>query len=276
MRLLKLLFVLFLTLSAGTIAAEEDIGVDNYAYSVFSGTGRYRTDDRTIYVFRAPLSWDLKEANYEESEWGYTLLLPVAVGITNFDEITGIEDLPDISFDDLQTLTITPGAEVIIPISTEWDVKPFAQLGYGSDMVNETNTVIWGTGIRTRLTFGNDSNWIIGGEFLRAVNNPRDNAPKTSFTRWGAGIEYKYQTNWELHGRRISLHTRLLQWYFDDVAVFLPPVERLELRSATELGFSFGVDPPITILGYDFVQGGIGYEKADKVTAITFFTTFPF
>ena len=54
-------------------AQEEESGVANYAYSVFTGTGRYRIGGRTIYVIRAPLAFNLKTPDYESGKFGYKL-----------------------------------------------------------------------------------------------------------------------------------------------------------------------------------------------------------
>ena len=71
---------LSISLSGGVQSAEEEDGIANYAYSVFSGTGRYKIDDRTIVAIRAPLVWDLVEADYETGKLSYRFLFPVAVG----------------------------------------------------------------------------------------------------------------------------------------------------------------------------------------------------
>ena len=264
---------LSISLSGGVQSAEEEDGIANYAYSVFSGTGRYKIDDRTIVAIRAPLVWDLVEADYETGKLGYRFLFPVAVGVTNFKDV---DDFPDIDIDSLQTLGVAPGIEMVIPATPKWQVKPFAQGGYGFDLQSDSHTVIWGAGIRTRTSLGVDSNWLIGGEFLRAGEHPNRDAPATSFSRWGIGTEYRLPTDWQPYGHRVSWQARLLQWYFTDAVNFNPPSEKTTVSRSTEVGISFSVDPPISILGYPFTQGGIGYQVANGYNAITLFTTFPF
>lgn len=271
----KLMFFtisLYLFLSGGAQATEED-GIAHYAYSVFAGTGRYKIDDRTIFAIRLPLFWDLIEADHETRRLGYRFLLPVAVGITNFEDV---DEFPDIAIDSLQTLSVVPGVEVVVPATTKWQVKPFAQLGYGFDLKSDSNTFIWGAGVRTRTSIGADSNWLVGGEFLHAGEHPNRGAPETSFSRWGIGAEYRWPTDWQPYGHRVSWHARLLQWYFTDAVNFNPPTEKTTVSRSTELGVSFSIDPPISILGYSFTQGGIGYQAANGYEAITLFTTFPF
>lgn len=270
---LLLTLVLFVAHPALAESADDEVGIANYAYTVFSGTGRYKVDDRTIFAFRAPLVWDLAEANYESGELGYRLLLPIAIGFTDFEDD---EFFPDIRIDSLQTVSVVPGVEVVIPVAPKWGVKPFAQLGYGADLQSDSHTLIWGAGVRTRSSFGDSSRWLVGGEYLHAGNRPNQGDPASSFSRWGIGAEYKWSTNWQPYGHRVSWHGRLIQRYFTDAVNFDPPYEKTKINRSTELGVSFGIDPPISILGYKFTQGGIGYQFADGYDAITLFTTFPF
>lgn len=276
--LLMRLFKLLVTAVAGFAAfpadaQESDSGVANYAYSIFVGTGRYNITDRTIYVVRMPLEFQLSEPDYADYRLGYALMVPLSVGITNFDDF---RDLPEFDIDSLQTVSFAPGVEIQVPAAENWLVKPFAQAGLGWDMQSSTHSIIWGAGARTRAWFGENQNLLVGGELLWAGNNPNNEEPDTRFTRLALGAEYKWQTNWEPFGRRVSLHTRVIQWIYGDGLRLEPPIERVNIDNATEIGVSFGISPPINILGYKFRQGGIGYERSDEYNAITLFTTFPF
>ena len=253
-------------------AAES--GVPNFAYSIFTGTGVYEINDRTIYVFRAPLSFDLSEIDIEnEQTTGVRLLLPVAVGVTQFDDD---DDIGDFNAEDVQSFSIVPGLEFPIALSSEWQLSPFAQVGVGVDAKSDSESRIWGTGVRTRWQPNTTPNWLFGGEFLWAGNNPNNDQDATDFTRWGLGTEYRLETEQVLLGRKLSWHFRLIQWYFSDAVEFEQPLEVDELNSATEVGVAIGVNKPFNILGYQAQQLGIGYEWADDYRAITFFTTFPF
>jgi len=265
---------IFAGLIAATAVADEVDGVANYAYSVFIGTGVYKIDDRTIYILRVPAAFDLREPDYETGKIGLRLLIPFSVGVTNYDSI---DDIPDLSVNDLQSVTITPGIEGQIPFRRNWLLKPFVQAGLGWDMKSSANSIVWGAGSRARGWYGDNEKWIIGGEFLYANNNPkREDDPQTSFFRVGLGAEYKYQSKWLVFGRQLSWHGRLLHYEFSNAVNLNPPIEEIRIERSTEVGISFGLNPPINLLGYKFRQGGIGYERAGDVKAIKFFTTFPF
>lgn len=273
-QLAKMICLSGLLLSAGSNAVELD-GSANYAFAVFVGTGKYRIGDRDIFVLRAPIAFTLKEADFTTKQIGYKLLVPAAVGVTNYDDIN---DIPDLSVADLQSMSVVPGLEAQIPVMQNWEIKPFGQAGLGWDMQSSSNSFVWGAGARTRSWFQENQKWLLGGEFLWAGNDPKHaDEEGTSFTRWAIGTEYKWQTNWApLFDRRLSWHVRLIGWWYANDLEFVPPPERTEIRNTVELGLSFGIDRPINILGYKFRQGGIGYEYGDNIKGIKFFTTFPF
>jgi hypothetical protein len=272
--LLRILFLLIaVTVSPISLSGDVD-GVANYAYSVFTGTGQYEIEDRIIYIFRAPLEFDIKEIDYEKGHnVGLTLLVPIAVGVTNFELI---EELPELDVNDIQTVSVVPGLEIPIALNKRWQLKPFVQAGFGVDAKSDSSSFIWGAGVRTRGTYGDDSRWKVGGEYLWAGNNPNGKDSTTSFSRLGVGVEYKILTNWSVSDRYISWHLRAMQWHFTDAVDFEEPVLPFKLNSATELGLSFGLSRPIRVLGYDFTQLGVGYEWASDFEAIKIFTTFPF
>lgn len=255
-------------------SAEEQEGVANYAYSVFVGTGRYRIDDRIIYVFRVPLAFQLRPVDADDQRApGLKLLLPVAFGLTDFGDM---EEFPGITVDDLQTISVVPGVELNYMVGDGWVVKPFAQAGFGTDTKSDSESFVWGGGLRASRTLGKDERWRVGGELLRAGNSPAGDERATTFTRLGFGAEYRLPLQQELFGRRMSWHLRAISWYFSDEVDFEPPLKPTRLNSSFEVGVSVGFDRPFNILGYQFRQGGIGFEGSNDYKAITLFTTFPF
>jgi len=271
--LIRFLILATLSLLCATDAIAQQVsGNANFAYSVFTGTGRYSVRDRTIYSLRVPLFFDGKVADYEKRQVGYRFLLPFSAGITNFDKF---EDLPDLKIKNLDTITVAPGLEVIIPVKANWDIKPFAHGGFGWDTKSSANSLLWGVGARTRTWF-DDKKWLLGGEILFAGNDAGSEASRSRFSRIGAGAEYKWQTNWRLFGKRLSFHPRLIQWFYVNPVDIEKPRFEEKLRHATEVGLSVGIDKPINILGYEFSQGGIAAEKGDDYRAIKLYTVFPF
>jgi|GEM_PF-1800634 len=274
--LLTLALVSLALFGAGSVQAQvSDDGVSsfNYAYSVFVGTGVYRFNEGTIYIVNVPLNFDLVEPDYEQGKVGYRLLVPFSVGIAN---VGSLDDFADFEFSDAQAFSVAPGIEALIPFLPNWLLKPYLQAGIGWENTNSGRSGIFGAGSRVRGWYGRDERLLVGGEFLWARNSPNKGLRTTSFNRWGLGAEYKIPTKWYAFGRNLSLHGRLLQYYFGNPVNFEQETDLFKVKYSTEVGISFGVNPPINILGYDFRQAGIGFERSGEYKAITLFTTFPF
>jgi hypothetical protein len=265
--------VAFFVFASGYSNAQEE-GVPNYAYAVFTGTGKYQIEDRNIYIFRLPLEFTVGEFQSASGNGvDVNLLLPVAVGVTDFKDI---EDLPELSLDTINSLSVAPGIELSIPVRDNWRVKPFAHAGLGFDTKSDAETFIWGTGIRTSTSLGARKEWKLGGEFLWAGNSPKGDEPNNSFARWGLGAEYTLPFSWQLKNQEVSWNIRLIHWKFTNAVNFEPPHEKFKLEEATEIGFSFSLSKPLRILGYDFKQGGVGFEKSNDYEAIVLYASFPF
>jgi len=259
--------------SAQAQVPDDGVSSFNYSYSIFVGTGAYQFNDSTIYIVRVPVELDLVEPDFEQGKVGYRLLLPMSVGVANINEI---DDIPDIRFSDAQTFAVTPGIELLIPIRRNWLLKPYMQAGVGWDMTTSARSGIFGAGSRVRGWYGRDQRLLVGGEFLWARNSPNKGLPTSSFSRWGLGAEYKIPTKWYAFGRNLSLHGRVLQYFFGNPVNFEDQLDEFKVKYSTELGISVGLDKPINIFGYKFRQGGIGFERAGEYKAIKLFTTFPF
>ena len=250
-------------------------GIPNYSYAVFVGTGYYRLDDRRLFVLRMPFSWRLREPDVETRGLGVKLLLPVAMGITNFEKI---EDVPELNIDDLATVSFVPGVQLEYPATADWAIKPFLQAGAGWDANSSGTTFVWGGGLRTSYQprIGETSPWTIGGEYLLAGNNPDTDDPNTRFSRLGGGLEYRHAMGWTFFNRRTFLHTHLVGYYYLNDVDFLPPRETIQLDHSIEIGLSLGIDPPLEYLGISLDQFGLGYKIGDDLRAITLIGSFPF
>jgi hypothetical protein len=263
----------------GTAAAQSTVPGEfepspTYAYAVFAGSGVYTLDDRRAYILRMPFSWTWRHANHETGEWGAKLLLPVTVGVTDFDNI---EDLPDLSIDNLSTLTFVPGVDFEYVLRPNLFIKPFVHTGIGWEFQDNEKTFVWGAGVRARLALPqSNSNWLIGGEILVAGDVPGDDEPSTDLSRISLGVEYKKPLSWRLGDRQTALHTQLIGYHYVDEANFNTAQGDTTLRSTVQLGFAVGVEPAIKVLGFSMSQIGIGFRYGEDFSAITLVTSFPF
>ena len=199
-------------------------------------------------------------------------MLPVTLGISNFDNLEELET------EDLATIAFVPGIELDFLATPDWSIKPFAQIGYGWELNSGDTDVIWGAGLKTRYEIVR-SDWRtwLGAEYLLAGKSPTDSDPSTNVDRISAGIDVSHPIKWSIAERRTSLHGRVIYRNFTDELIIrtYDPDAPIEINQSTEVAVALGVEPAIKFLGIPVNQLGLGYRFGDY-EAIVLATTFPF
>ena len=272
----RVLLLLLLVISTGravgqTATVTELDGHINYGYAVFVGTGWYKLEDRQIFVFRIPAAMQLRELKADQM--GIKLLLPVAIGIHNFDTL----DIVDFDIDDVGTISFVPGVEFQFKPGPRWEVKPFGQMGAGWEDDGGVD-LIFGLGTRTNYTIpSGDAAYVIGAEYLIAGDDD-DEGPSSNIHRLALGFEYKHPVSWSLFGRRTSMHYRLISYnYIGGLEIrSFPDTKNYEIDHELRIGFAVSIDPGLKIIGIPFSHLGLGYRFSENSSAIVFETKFPF
>ena len=265
-------------LTVGPVAAqssspEEIPGDTGYGYAVFLGTGFYKLDDRQLFVLRIPLSWQIRDQ--EPGKMGVKLLLPVAVGVQNFDKL---KDLPDFQFGDVQTISFVPGVELQFQPSPRWQVKPFAHAGVAWKPEASATEFVFGLGARANYVIprGN-SHFKFGGEYLLAGDGA-DDGGDSPINRLKLGAEYKHPVSWSVFSRQTSVHWRAIVYnYIGGLTIkSFRDSASYEINSELEVGFALSVDPKLKILGIPASHLGLGFRVSEKSRAVVIETKFPF
>ena len=113
MRSGSVFFLLFLFIPLASADDDSPVETINVAYANILGTGIYQVGDRNAYVLHIPMAFDLYDP--EHADWSLNLLLPATVGVLDADwgDLIG----SDLDGSNLQTLGLTPGIEVNIPLA---------------------------------------------------------------------------------------------------------------------------------------------------------------
>lgn len=275
-RALGLLLAVLLVSSAGRAVAQTPAVTEaprsiNHGYAVFVGTGWYELDDRRIFVFRIPAAWQLREL--KQGQMGIKLLMPVAIGIHNFDTL----DVADFDIDDVGTISFVPGVELQFKPGPRWEVKPFGQAGAGWEDDGDVD-LIYGLGTRTNYTIpSGDAAYVFGVEYLLAGDDD-EFGPDTNIHRLALGFEYKHPVKWSLFGRQTSMHYRIIGYNYIgglEVRTF-PESQNYEIDAELRLGFAVSINPGLKIIGIPFSHLGLGFRYSEHSRAIAFETKFPF
>jgi len=154
----RALLAVALVLAFHPAAAEDAAAPIPWAYSAYFGTGVYRVaDGEKAYVFRVTPSWTWRDASVDEQgrrTIGWKFKFPSALGVHDLD---ADEIGSTLSLDNVSTITAVPGVEADIPIGPRWSLRPFANVGWGTETGGGSSSAwVYWAGVKSRLTFPGD------------------------------------------------------------------------------------------------------------------------
>jgi len=140
----------------------------NYAFATQVGSGIYAIAGRTLQVYRLPLSYAFRDS--EDQRAGWRLTFPMTFGFYSFDQ----EDVPNSGLsENVATLSLVPGVEILVPVSAHWVLKPFAEAGYVWDRGGDADAAIYSAGLRSRFDFtGGGFDMVLGTGLNYALVDP--------------------------------------------------------------------------------------------------------
>jgi hypothetical protein len=259
--LLALAAVLLLAAAANAASAQGLVRDFNWAYAAAYGTGKYRLGDgSTITVARLPFHWTWREPDSGHGcRCGAKLLLPVTVGVENFD----LEELPEHT----NELGFFPGIEVELPRTEHWTLKVSGQAGRGvrKDGARETAR-LYGAGLRSRYAWPDAPGGpaLIAGLYWSAYRMPGE--PSRTLARFSTGAEFDVRVgHWKFAHEPMHLMPHVLaDWYFDplDIEPILSGSAN-RVRLEWEVGLAAGRDDPFSVLGVKFDRVGLAVRSSE-------------
>lgn len=243
----------------------------HYSFATLLGTGIYSLNDRTLAVFRIPISWTIREATRDK--FGMKLRVPTAIGLHDFDPFENL--IP--TDDQLATLSVVPGIELEYLVGEAWRVKPSAYLGFGSDLSSSERSRIYGAGISAWRPLKSTYPEMSVGTAVILSGYHSNKSEGDFLTRWSAGIDAKFPTSWNMGDRNVLFGGHVIGYYYMNRVEFQTIVdEPIKLRAEIEIGLFMGARPAPKIFGITFDRLGVGYRFSEVSDALIFFAGFPF
>lgn len=203
-------FRLFLLLVAAATSAfparaERASDLINFAFAARLGSGIYQTSGGTLWILRVPASATVARPT-ETRAYGASLLLPVTVGILDFEPEDILESgLPD-RFD---SLGFTPGVRFDVPAGTVWTLSPFAQGGPVRDYSTDSTSWVYSIGLTGEARLPREGvEWIVRSEVAWSGMNPHGDELKQTFGELVQGFEV-----WSPLPARIGNARLVLGWF---------------------------------------------------------------
>jgi len=254
-------------------AAEEDssVGLTNFAFSSYLGTGFYTSSGQDVFVLQLPLQHTIKEKTNTEPGW--VLKLPLTVGFIDFENID-VENLPDL--ESVATLTFLPGLEYQYPVTQNWTISPFADYGFARDFNYTDNVLITGIGIKSyyNIPFF-DTLVSLGNRFLYARERSKASNKDSDYSLIETGLNYRVTSDIFHNGGAVFTNLYYINFYYPNNLVFLERTPNpIRVGIEHEVGITFSNIPDF--LWFEKSQFGIGVRTGNGVNVYRIVFGAPF
>jgi hypothetical protein len=255
-------------------AVTEEATLINWWYSATFGTGFYKIGPAVATVVRFPISYRLR--SMEGDTWGVNLLLPVTVAAYHLN----LRELNELNLhQDVAAASVLPGAEVEIPMTQRWRLKPFAQAGMGTEFTDPPlYATMYTGGVKSLYRFpGNGYKLSLGNALFVAGYRIRDGSERQGIGVFQIGLNAETPWSMVLWNGPAYFNTHLIATsYRSKLAFANPEPGKLAVYREYQLGFSFRTARPVSFLGFGADTLGLGFRFADKVRGLSLYTEFPF
>lgn len=274
LRRLGYLVTTLLCLAVAGPASSETQEVDpiNYAFARYLGTGFYRSSGRNVWVLTVPVSFDLEQPR--NGAPGIEFRIAMTLGFYDFagwDIVEG--SLPD----QVGTLSVLPGVMAHYPITTQWTLSPFVDIGIGHNFSGGELTYIHGMGLRSAFEFGHgDIDYLLGNRLLFAGNSATNTETAGNFSTLETLIEVQPPFAVELAKSSVDFSVYLANFLYSDLEILDLTNGENTLDVQWELGLTAGPREKAEVLGITVPRVGLGYRFSQSFYAIRLFLDRPF
>ena len=252
----------------------EEATLINWWYSATFGTGFYKIGPAVATVIRLPFSYRVQ--SMEEGRLGVNLLAPVTVAAYHLN----LHELDEFNLhQDVAAASILPGAEVEIPMTERWRLKPFAQAGMGSEFSDpKLVAYMYTAGVKSLYRFAGDEFPVsLGNALFFAGYRVRDGSERQGLGAFQLGLNMGTPWSIPLWDGPAYLNTHFISTaYYPKLAFANPEPDQLSVYREYQVGFSFRTVRPVTFLGFGADTLGLGFRFAKGLRGLSVYSEFPF
>ena len=256
-----------------TREASSEQQLVNWYYSAVFGTGVYKSGDRTVSVLQIPFGHELKPPS--EDQWGLKLVVPVSFGFYDFrfDQLADGEAPKN-----LGTVSIFPGIEAQIPVTSNWRLKPYTNVGWGEDLTGAGGALIYAGGVKSLVwtPIGKNSEISLGNQLTLSGYSPEGQANQTMGV-FVAGVNLETSTELKVLDRPLIVGGHLIYYYYFKRLRFPTNNDvQNKIDEQGEIAFSLSVKKAIDFSLFDLDRIGLGFRFGGGVQGISLFFSLPY
>ncbi len=271
MKIKNLLFWTTITLQIPTTAAAASNEAEpaNYVFASYLGSGLYNGTDNSVFVLNIPMSFKL--SNHPE----YQLRLTTSFGFYEYgrDQIGELE-LPS----EVGTLAIIPGIERAFPITKQWVLTPYLDLGWSKNLSTNEDALVYSTGIESRYYLDGlyeDHVWV--NKLIYVGYQTEQSQVRDSYVKLLTGYDFKVAAYIPLMGRKLipTVYGSLF-WSYNGLDFYERWTDNIHNDLVYEIGTTLYTSKPIDLWISEIQRLGIGYQRNPIGDIIRLFVGTPF
>ena len=222
-------------------------------------------------VYRLPIGVWLRRP--EAHPWGVKLRTSVSFGSYDFELSQGAGQLTR----RLETVSILPGVELYVPLTENWTLKPFIEVGGGRDLNAREWSLLYSSGVRSLAIFrrkGYDLR--LGNRIDYSGSSLLDGGQGGGFGRFEVGLEMMRPLGFELSGNRATWSLFAAHRRYFDLEIFDLAGTEINLDYQHEVGVTVGTEPRTKLWFFKAPRVGVSYRWAPGFTAWLVNFGFPY
>lgn len=224
----------------------------------------------SLQVYRVPLSATLVDV--KERHLGLDLTFPVSLGFYNLDTAASVSDVVA----RVSTVSVAPGAELLIPVSRIWTVKPYAEVNLGMTTTGDTTEVQYAAGVRARGDYRHGPYQLAAGLGAHYASTRASHVDVSDYTTLELGLDVQRALGFRIAGREASGGVYGIGRWFPDLRIEGAGDRILDVERVLEVGLSLSTAPELAIWKIKFPWIALGYRFGDMFQGVRLSFSFPF
>ncbi len=250
-------------------AAAQGSELEPILFSLSKGGTGTSAGASSVQVFDVPL--DVTVRDVETHPWGLRLRFPVSFGFYDLSTASVSDVLSRV-----QTVSIAPGLEFLVPLSHRWLLKPFAEAAFGRTTSGESTEVQYSAGVKSRGEYG-DPPWALTVGVGAYYASPRaSHVDVEDYTTLEAGVDVRRLIGWRVAERDASAGVYAIGRWFPDLRLKDAFGRVLPVERVMEAGVRFSTAPEMAIWKIKFPWIAVGYRWGDMFQGYRVSFDFPF
>jgi len=224
----------------------------------------------SLQVYRVPIGVTLLDP--QGRPWGLRLTFPVSLGFYDLQATTGLTDLVS----RVQTVSVAPGVEFLVPVSRLWVLKPYAEVGLGMTTSGEFTGAQYTAGLRARGDYTNGPYHMAVGLGAHYASPRLSRVNIDDYTTLELAGNVQRELGFRVTGRDARGGVYGIARWFPGLRVEDAYDRLFDVKHVWELGVSFSTAPELTLWKLPLPWIAVGYRFGDMFNGIRISFDFPF